>query len=510
MYQQTSKTETKFNPENNGRGMSKAKESSLRAPVSYHPSGDQGAISHGGGEVVQRYFEVDFEDYGSEESVERNQDKFFNVVPPQMLGKRMKEEMLRTLKSWASDMEDWGENWSYKSIMKFLYETIKKRISADPEFEAGDASDLINSFGALAGDRDLTSWIGVFHDAEYYIRDLRQVLDNDGDIALLDSFEKKLNDYKNEMEGLKQQLLSAPKEDRDLRIQIRNFMEAVPTQIGNLFKSLKTNFPMNSGGFSAKGRAHEMDTTMLDDEDYTKDENYLGSFTLDDSKIEENAIYKKNLNVEEAASEPIMPPNIQYIAQTQGLPAALTAYENELNETIDTPQNVVYTTTPVSADRNGGQVKNMDNTNASAYAMLSQTPNWKTKKWEWLHVQAASLGGATNGTNLVLGTQDANTHMMPFEANIRHLATLVSKSSDYEQLEVSYSVNNGPNGAALHSYNQIRMAWKLVKAEDAGMGAKDLKGQATFAPLSTNSSISKDEIGIIESALKEKREGVSD
>ncbi len=40
--------------------------------------------------------------------------------------------------------------------------------------------------------------------------------------------------------------------------------------------------------------------------------------------------------------------------------------------------------------------------------------------------------------------------------------------------------------------------------------SKDLSGEAIFSPLSTASSISKDEIGIIESALKDKRDGLDD
>jgi hypothetical protein len=49
-------------------------------------------------------------------------------------------------------------------------------------------------------------------------------------------------------------------------------------------------------------------------------------------------------------------------------------------------------------------------------------PEWANeRKWEWLHVRAASLGGDHVVGNLVAGTFDANTQMIPFETEIARL-----------------------------------------------------------------------------------------
>jgi hypothetical protein len=44
------------------------------------------------------------------------------------------------------------------------------------------------------------------------------------------------------------------------------------------------------------------------------------------------------------------------------------------------------------------------------------------RKWEWLHIRAASLGGHNVVENLVAGTFDANSQMIPFETEVVRLS----------------------------------------------------------------------------------------
>jgi hypothetical protein len=96
--------------------------------------------------------------------------------------------------------------------------------------------------------------------------------------------------------------------------------------------------------------------------------------------------------------------------------------------------------------------------------------------------------------------------MMPFEANLRLLAKIVSENPNYKALDVDFSVS-GQDSEALHKVNRISIKWKLVKTEAAGPSTKETNGEAQFDPLNTSESISKTEVAILEDVLKDKRKG---
>ncbi|PCK08974.1 MAG: hypothetical protein COA42_06450 [Alteromonadaceae bacterium] len=470
------------------------------------------SIENNNTQVIQGYFQTHEGQYQSQVEVDDNWGKFLSKQTETVLGKTLGNEIYNTVVHWATADEDWGSHWAEADIVPHIYEQIKNGISEDPEFEASTESDAMEQFGNLIGGKDTykyMSWIPQMHEMEYYIFDLRKSLDDDADIETLNTYSTNLYKIKNEALELKSALDQAKSNDHDLIIQMQSFLEAKSNELNKLFSHLKKIFPIHSGGFSAKGRAHAIDTSNMDMDDYTSDDSYLKDITLDDEEFDPSSINKKHLNVNEEAANASMPVEFSQIISENGLAAGLTAYEQRLGATVASPQRKNFSTTPVSKDRDGGQGVNMLNTNASAYAMMSQVPQWQSKKWEWLHVRAASLGGATDGTNLVVGTRDANTHMMPFEANIRVLGALVGRNYNYDSLDVSFSVLN-QFGAAKHRFSEIKIGWVLRKSDAADHGTKDLSGEAKFAPLSTASSISKDEIGIIETALTGKRDALDE
>jgi len=172
-------------------------------------------------------------------------------------------------------------------------------------------------------------------------------------------------------------------------------------------------------------------------------------------------------------------------------------------DTLRPSQQTSYYNTPAGADRAGGQFVNMAKTNATTYAWLAGVPGWENQRWEWLHVRGASLGGATNGTNLVTGTRDCNTHMIPFESNLKSLAKIVRESKNYDRVEVTYAVNK-IHSKAKHKVEEIGIKWKLVAASNKKV--YEPHGEAIFHPLDTSTNISKDEVELLETTLKTDRE----
>ena len=78
--------------------------------------------------------------------------------------------------------------------------------------------------------------------------------------------------------------------------------------------------------------------------------------------------------------------------------------------------------------RGKGQFVAMGKWNALAYAAYwfhHGHPGLQLDQdWEWLHVQGAQNGGATNITNLVAGTSTTNSRMIPWEDNINSWTNL--------------------------------------------------------------------------------------
>lgn len=269
-----------------------------------------------------------------------------------------------------------------------------------------------------------------------------------------------------------------------------------------IYIDIKNDFVVHTGGFGAKGRAHDMDAQVIGegvDTDKNIDNTFISDITINGTTLtDENKVTKPV----EHAGESVGPLKVMghnrnahdnrngLLAQTEGGITPLS------NATWSPPP---FKGAPKSMDRGDGQYANMNKTNANGYAWLWQVPGWNTQRWEWLHVRGAGLGGATNGTNLVLGTRDANTQMIPFESNVRVLGAAVPGSANYEELKVDWSVA-GVNG---HKVNQIGIDWELIPKD--GVNPTEISGSARFNPLHTGSNISKAEIKHLEDALKAAR-----
>lgn len=151
----------------------------------------------------------------------------------------------------------------------------------------------------------------------------------------------------------------------------------------------------------------------------------------------------------------------------------------------------------VGVDRKKGQAVAMNKTNARAYAVLTDTDGAETTDWEWLHIRAASLGGDTQPFNLVLGTRDANTQMMPFESSLRTLGT--KAKTQKQELMVDWTPGAPKNGN-VHVVDEIKIAWQFPADRPK------IEGSVTVNPLNTSSVLTKNEVRFLQTQLKEHRD----
>jgi len=286
-------------------------------------------------------------------------------------------------------------------------------------------------------------------------------------------------------------------------------VNVIRDQIGelrNLHGEIGTLFPLAGGGFSATGRAHDMEESEVPKAGHNSVSTWFDNITLGGVALSATrAVYKapNKVKVAEQAGNPVLPLEVRQAAPADKLPTM----ENLIGKDLDQNQSFNLERAPGPRDRGDGQFVNMGYANASAYAQLAGIGNWQQSKWEWLHVRAASLGGETDGTNLVVGTRDVNTQMMPFESNIRLLGNIVAedkKHERYKSLKASFKVSP-PANPAKHKVDSITLRWELVKGDKAPGNVQEVGGEAKFSPLRTNASISKTEAGILESVLKEER-----
>ena len=109
----------------------------------------------------------------------------------------------------------------------------------------------------------------------------------------------------------------------------------------------------------------------------------------------------------------------------------------------------------------------MAGTNSRGYAWLTIPDKVDKSNWEWLYIRAASLGGETDGTNLVLGTRDCNTHMMPFESNIKQLASILPNNKNYTELNVNFVRPILPDTGYIYSEANVLHSGKRVATAEA-------------------------------------------
>lgn len=277
-------------------------------------------------------------------------------------------------------------------------------------------------------------------------------------------------------------------------------------------------FAMSSGGFSARGRAHDgLGADVLaagspDPTDKVIDTTFFEGITLNGVQLSSQIKAAKTARIlgSEKAGQIVV--NGERIAQ-EALPtvdpskhlADFSQNVRQLNSNGAGDWSKEFQDSPTRRDRGKGQFANMNQTNATGYAWLAGVPNWWKQRWEWLHVRGAGLGGETDGSNLVAGTRDANTHMIPFESNIRSLAGIAKEDDNYKNLRVDWSVIPSPKANAKHVVNRVEISWKLNKA-DRVQRVDEPHGKASFEPLRTDSNISKIEVLKIEERLKETRD----
>ena len=162
----------------------------------------------------------------------------------------------------------------------------------------------------------------------------------------------------------------------------------------------------------------------------------------------------------------------------------------------------------VAVDRGLGQAAAMKGTNARGYAWYNRIAGWDTTQWEWLHLRGAGLGGRTDGTNLVLGTRDANTLMMPYESHLRALQIVAKDSGDYTGVKVTWKPFGRENR---HAYKEIHMWWETPRTvQGVDNDEPVLSGKVIIHPLASTGVLSKAEVRHIEQALLSIRNSVRD
>ncbi|XYI01011.1 DUF4157 domain-containing protein [Sorangium sp. So ce1128] len=363
-----------------------------------------------------------------------------------------------------------------------------------------------------------------------YLKQVRPMLEDDDDIELVEQWSKDADQLKNEGEKLERQYAEAL--NRQSRMPLGQELDTITSRLNNLLNTIKRTFPSTTGGFSALGRASELDVKIQKQgepapEGYTEDIAFTGGITLGGTLLsEQNKVFKKTGEV--LAKNAVAGTHVLVMGRTS-LPddreVALNDLESQLGD-VSSPQKTKYSGPPTGKPRGQTQAQAMGHTNATGYAWLAGIEGWKSSRWEWLHVRAASLGGATDSTNLVVGTRDANTHMMPFESHVATLARSAAQKGIYQPLEVTFSVE-GQHGPAKHRVDKIKIEWNLEKKKESSEedpspldetfeklriedDVPESHGVAVFNPVHVGSSLSKTEVKHLEETLKKLREGLLD
>jgi hypothetical protein len=402
---------------------------------------------------------------------------------------------------------------------------IKARFSQTPNTASNADYSFLQGLKQVI-DANSTDWINLIDGIQLHLNKVAANLDdqNDEDKLILSSLEaiwNKTQTYKDTLDrataGIQKKYNDAlmngsgKKNTRSRTKAGKNPMMTLYRRIKDAVRSLtdikldlNAEYSLSEKGFSAKGRAHDIQAQDTARKGFTQDERWFEDITIGGSELsDEVEVYKKDLTVAEPASYPTLPAHLQNVGDAK---KAMKSLESTMKK-LKRPQTGKWATPPAAADRGDGQASNMGGANAMAYAVLANVPTAGTR-WEWLHVRAASLGGATDGTNLVVGTRDVNTQMMPFEANLRLLASIVQENSHlYEPLEVTFTTSD-PDADAPHKVDEINIRWEMKKKRGAGAKVKETSGDATFKPLNASSNISKFEVEKIQEALKNEREKV--
>ncbi|MEN1835644.1 hypothetical protein AAIM60_22445 [Pseudomonas lijiangensis] len=121
---------------------------------------------------------------------------------------------------------------------------------------------------------------------------------------------------------------------------------------------------------------------------------------------------------------------------------------------------------------NGDTSKSRDSVmgdSARNYAASVYGEEWAhARKWEWLHIVAHSLGGNNEVGNLVAGTFEANTQMIPHERAIRDL-------SQKGTVRVTYQIDLFPDSWVAIG---IRMSYSALTPDGFFFQSADFSAQS--------------------------------
>ena len=107
--------------------------------------------------------------------------------------------------------------------------------------------------------------------------------------------------------------------------------------------------------------------------------------------------------------------------------------------------------------RDAGQKAAMSGFSARDYVARFNAVQANAHSWEWLHIQGSRLGGPNLPQNLVAGTSEANTEMIPYERAIYRLSQVATREKPVE-VTWSATVQKDADGAETHIGNEITMA----------------------------------------------------
>lgn len=344
----------------------------------------------------------------------------------------------------------------------------------------------------------------------HYTDDLIDRLEDDEDVADVKYWQRELEKLEHKTFQYRRAIRNKNfgrlrNQDNDQKVLIGK-LTGIPFRVNAIVNHLKKLFPTSQGGFGAKGRAHQMNVSVNPQavpQNSELDNSFVNSFQLNGSTLADN-VYKTPAKVqsEKAKGAIVMGKTVDLNLNQEKREQELTQLEKYLFA-VNTPQTLSFTKAPAKKGRGKGQYANMGNTNATGYAFLLGLQGWASQRWEWLHLRGAGLGGVTDSTNLMAGTRDANTHMIPFESNIRLLANEVETNDNYRELIVRWSATGS---RAHHAFANMKIEWRLMPANNTAAPAS---GVAEFSPFQTGNNISKKEVTMIEDALKNAREDIS-
>lgn len=356
--------------------------------------------------------------------------------------------------------------------------------------------------------RKETNWIALADRLEPEIRAVKDDVSDysDGSTTDIQRLERVIARIEREFDTIVRdgnRLMDRIDGDRDEFLQSEDDLYGIYNRLRDLFADFQQDFLPSGGGFSASSRSTVIPNVKIARTKTAQNHPFFRDITIG----------KTNLNTYKVTKPKTAPQPGKIV-----LRSGSTYYDDDDYEEDDDkpgydhpklfnlPTGHTQKFTRFSPKkRDTTQDGAMGNVSARTYAWMSDTPGWNTQKWEWLHLRAASLGGATAPTNLVLGTRDANTHMMPFEANLAYLASGLSGSDRYAGITVNWNFS-GQDPVWKYKVQKITIKWTVHLTDPK----ETHSGSATFYPLEAKAVLSRTETQFLESLLKEERESIYD